>query len=95
MSQKYIPNINEVNCLIIKDLEKLFSGEINSFELSGINNYDWLHISINNILGKGNYLEIDNFNGWNQDFYYEFSFSGNAYVFYGSITDNSYTIDRM
>ena len=79
---------------IREDISKVLSGEKDCLKISGIHNFDYYLDVIREIVGDEDPIEIEDFNGWEMDFYYEFIFKEKDYIFHGSVYHNAYTIER-
>ena len=85
-------NTQAIHDFIREDLNKVLSGQRKSYSVSDLFRYDYYHYLISELIGEP--LEIEDFNGWEQDFCHQFEFNGEKFVFYGSVWENSYTIQR-
>jgi hypothetical protein len=90
----YGVNVDAINASIREDISKVLSGDKDSFKIKGINNFDYYLDIIREIVEEEDPIEIEDFNGWQNDFYYEFSFNKNHFAFWGAIYYNSYTLER-
>jgi len=90
----YGVDVNAINACISEDITKVLSGDKNSLNIKGVNNLDYYIDVIRGIVGKEDDIEIEDFNGWEMDFYHEFIFNEKDFVFYGSVFYNEYTIER-
>lgn len=90
----YGVDVDAINACIREDISKVLSGDKNSLNIRGINNFNYYINIIREIVEEEDGIEIEDFNGWRMDFYYEFIFNKKDFVFYGCVFDNAYTIER-
>ena len=91
---QYGANVDAINVSIREDISKVLSGEKDCLNISGIHNFNYYLDVIREIVGDEDGIEIEDFNGWEMDFYYEFIFNKKDFVFHGCVHDNAYTIKR-
>jgi len=89
----YGVNVDAINLSIREDISKVLYGDKESFKIECIHNFDYYLYAIREIVNEDP-IEIEDFNGWEMDFYYEFEFNKNHFVFYGSVFYNRYTLER-
>jgi hypothetical protein len=91
----YGVNVDAINASIREDISKvLYGGDKGTFKIECIHNFDHFVNIIREIVGDEDPIEIEDFNGWENDFYYEFSFNKNHFAFWGTIYYNRYTLER-
>ena len=85
-------NTQAIHDFIRQDLVKVLSGERKRYSVSNLFRFDYYYELIRELIDDP--FEIEDFNGWEQDFHYEFQFDGKNFSFHGSVWRNSYTLQR-
>jgi len=85
-------DIENINIKIKDKFIKVLNGELESFQISDINNFSFYLDIINSFLDDPIDIADIDFNGYDEDFYLEFSFKNRKFVFEGAVFYNNYKI---
>ena len=85
-------DIENINIKIKDKFIKVLNGELESFQISDINNFSFYLDIINSFLDDPIDIADIDFNGYDEDFYLEFSFKNRNFIFEGAVFYNNYKI---
>jgi hypothetical protein len=85
-------DIEKINIKIKDKFVKVLNGELESFQISDINNFSFYLDIINSFLDDPIDIGDIDFNGYDDDFHHEFSFKNRNFIFEGALFYNNYKI---
>jgi hypothetical protein len=89
----YGVDIDFIDKTIRQEIFEVLNGDKHSFEIENIYYFDHYVDIIRSIVKEEDPIEIEDFNGFEGDFYYKFQYKNKSFAFKGSTYYNSYFLN--